>query len=57
MIEGQIATEKEILTDGFKHETDFGTWELFTKPNTILYWNWTTSKVDRIYTYEGKITF
>jgi hypothetical protein len=57
MLEGQVATEKEIQADGFNYEMMFGDSKVFTKPNTILYWNMKTSKVERIYTYEGKVSF
>lgn len=52
MLQGQIATEKEIYQDGFHFYDDLGKFKVFTKPNTILYWNTLNSEVDRIYVYE-----
>ena len=54
MCQGQIASEKEILLDGFHQYDDLGKFKVFTKPNSILYWNTENSKVDRIYTYGDK---
>ena len=51
MKEGWEVEEKEIVSNGYVYDHDFGLWKVYTKPNELLYWHTKTKMIDRIATF------
>ena len=54
MFEGQNTTEKEIISNGYVYDHEFGLWKVYLKNNSFLYWNTKTNVIDRVAKYESR---